>query len=569
MSPSAENTIGAEEYERHATWLRQLARNMVADPATLDDIVQETWLSFLRHGPGRDANQSDSSTRPWLRRVLENATRKFYRGEGRRASREQLAFEEREPLESAAELAESADLVHTLMGEVRGLSEPLRSTVLLRYLKGLSAAEIARRSGEPEGTIRWRLSAARDELRERMDRKVGSRERWAALTLPLGVQLKAGSVAASAKGASEFGGRTALAGIAAACALVAAGIWLTWHPADPTKAEVADLSPVDSPTATDHLDQPGGLPSGNRVPAETIASTGATPTTLTEEPSRAPAVDAGQAGLIVRLVDERGEPVPDALLRWTGSRDVFTHTDGQGIAQLVFRPPVSSATLGFAIGANGFAASSFTANIRTGDVTPLGTRSLVRAVRRRGVVRNAAGEPAIGARVWIAPAEGPSDRLSRKAPPAWAEFERTSVLTNRRGEFRFEGAPSLPTRIWTTAEGCWFTVSDVIDSPSPDPIELVLEALPGGGEISGRILDAAGAPLGGVLVRLVPQQGGASGQGVLEVETAADGAFHFLPRGTERYRILVEDLLDRFDDESMEAINPGTSALEIRMTTPL
>ena len=192
----SQSSVEARDYERHADWLRSLARSMVGDASTADDIAQETWLSALRHGPSQD-----EPLRPWLRRVAQNAVRKFYRTEGRRRDREGLNAKVQEPLMSAAELSESADLIHTLMGEVRGLSEPYRSTVLQSYLQGMTSAEIAQQTGISESTVRWRLSAARDELRERMDRKVGSREGWAVLALPMGftTRLAASKAAASAE----------------------------------------------------------------------------------------------------------------------------------------------------------------------------------------------------------------------------------------------------------------------------------------------------------------------------------------------------------------------------------
>ena len=49
------------------------------------------------------------------------------------------------------------------------LEEPFHQTLLLRYFDDLSAAEIARRLHVPAGTVRWRLSTARDLLRADLD----------------------------------------------------------------------------------------------------------------------------------------------------------------------------------------------------------------------------------------------------------------------------------------------------------------------------------------------------------------------------------------------------------------
>lgn len=50
------------------------------------------------------------------------------------------------------------------------LDEPYRTTVLLRYYEGLTAAAIARLLSVPAGTVRWRLSQALDRLRAGVQR---------------------------------------------------------------------------------------------------------------------------------------------------------------------------------------------------------------------------------------------------------------------------------------------------------------------------------------------------------------------------------------------------------------
>ena len=66
------------------------------------------------------------------------------------------------------------------------LSEPYRSTLLLRFFEQLSAEEIARRTGVPPSTVRNRTKRALDSLRERFDREhAGDRRAWALQLLPI------------------------------------------------------------------------------------------------------------------------------------------------------------------------------------------------------------------------------------------------------------------------------------------------------------------------------------------------------------------------------------------------
>ncbi len=44
----SENAVGIEELLQHERWMRHLARRLVRDEASADDLVQQTWLEALR-----------------------------------------------------------------------------------------------------------------------------------------------------------------------------------------------------------------------------------------------------------------------------------------------------------------------------------------------------------------------------------------------------------------------------------------------------------------------------------------------------------------------------------------
>ncbi|MEE8467107.1 MAG: RNA polymerase sigma factor, partial [Planctomycetota bacterium] len=168
----------SEELLQHAGWLRALAASLVADPATADDLVQETLATAVDRPPRRD------SARAWLGKVLRNAAAQHFRSDSRRLHRERAAAKA-EALPSAAELATRMELQRQILESVLELQEPYRSTVVLRYYEGLSAAEIARKKGLPAGTVRSHLKRGLDELRNMLDRRHGGRrDTWSAVLLP-------------------------------------------------------------------------------------------------------------------------------------------------------------------------------------------------------------------------------------------------------------------------------------------------------------------------------------------------------------------------------------------------
>jgi DNA-directed RNA polymerase specialized sigma24 family protein len=77
------STLSAEQLRDHATWLRRLARALVRDEATADDLVQNTLLAAVRRSP-----EVSRDVRPWFERVLRNFARESFRARTRRERRE-------------------------------------------------------------------------------------------------------------------------------------------------------------------------------------------------------------------------------------------------------------------------------------------------------------------------------------------------------------------------------------------------------------------------------------------------------------------------------------------------
>src|SRR5262245_37066868 len=167
-----------EELLTELDWLRRLAHHLTRDESQADDLVQEAFVVARQHPP-----RPGAPLRPWLFRVMQNLFRMHVRGEGRRNRRE-MASEAPAGSATAEEALESLEAHRALTDALERLEEPFRSTLLLRYYEGLSAAEIARRQDVPDGTVRWRLKTARERLRADLDRKYERRDAWLAVLLP-------------------------------------------------------------------------------------------------------------------------------------------------------------------------------------------------------------------------------------------------------------------------------------------------------------------------------------------------------------------------------------------------
>jgi RNA polymerase sigma factor (sigma-70 family) len=207
-------SIDARELLANTRWIRRLAGHLTQDPDAADDLAQETWLAAL--GSRRPAEVAPVT---WLGAIVRNLRRMRVRSETRRGAREDAASTEAAlataPADPAATL-ERLELQQLLGQLVLELSEPYRSTVVLRYYDGLDAGEIARRMGVPGGTVRWRLKQGLDTIRTRLDARCGCREIWLPLLAPLA------TAKAARPGGAPGPGRQTLAKMA----LVALGLAL-------------------------------------------------------------------------------------------------------------------------------------------------------------------------------------------------------------------------------------------------------------------------------------------------------------------------------------------------------
>jgi RNA polymerase sigma-70 factor (ECF subfamily) len=217
----------------HAAWAHRLARNLLGDAAAADDLIQDLYLKLLR--------DEAAGLRRWtsLGRLIRDAAADTWRSLRRRTRHEEArAASEVAVAGDPAAVTQRFESQRCLAKAVQALDEPFRSTVILRYYDDLSAAEIARRAGVPESTVRWRLMTGRRRLRERLDREHGGDGRaWCVALLPItgyGVRLHGaggGATRSLSLGTPIGSAAVVLAGLAL--------IWLVVARTDAPEAPVA------------------------------------------------------------------------------------------------------------------------------------------------------------------------------------------------------------------------------------------------------------------------------------------------------------------------------------------
>jgi RNA polymerase sigma-70 factor (ECF subfamily) len=293
--------IDPERLLAQTAWVRRLARSLVRDEASADDLVQDTFVAALRRPPPNA--EQDAGLRAWIAHVLRNLAFRRKRDEYRREQRERQRSSPGHTDEEAR-ARELEELRAELFEHVVALPESSRQVVLLRFFEELDSAEIARRLAIPDSTVRNRLQRALAELRERLERKHGSEWRNLCLfVLPTsGVRSAAAGATIAAAGGLWFAGGS--------LALLAVLAWIAW-PRAPLAEPAAPL-----------------LSHGESSPSRTEASVAGADSNVAsarrEEPSAEPSPpstfpqDGGAALLRVSgsVLDERARPVPEFAMSW-------------------------------------------------------------------------------------------------------------------------------------------------------------------------------------------------------------------------------------------------------------
>ena len=335
----------------HAEFLRAIAWRILRDEHAAEDVVQDALVVAIESPP-----RSAWSLRAWLAGVAANLARMRVRSEARRAARER-AVALSGTADSALDVAERLDFQRRLVGEVMRLEEPFRTTIVLRFLDDVPAAEIARRHGVPVATVHSRIARGVRRLRVRFLAEEPARSRTALLVL-------AGGAAVTTVQ------KTALAAVIVALVLAAGGGFLAGRgssarpivPVDPQASAGGTEQSMEAPPREHAERRPryGGELADDeelarlRAENETLQARireleqeqflPPGPDTVFEVRVTQEAVTAGTGTLRCLVHDRRGRPVAEQHLRLLnpmkkGAASASLVTDADGRAEFTSLEP--------------------------------------------------------------------------------------------------------------------------------------------------------------------------------------------------------------------------------------
>jgi RNA polymerase sigma-70 factor (ECF subfamily) len=188
-----------EFYRRHQGGLYRFALHMSGNPQSAADIVQDTFLTLIRHNGKYDEEKGAPAA--FLYGIARNHLRKLHEREGRFVP---LSGELEKGLsirgsvdpghsngnghptqgpgqvETILEDLERAQISGLLREAILTLPEHYREPVMLCDLEGKSYSEAAALLECPVGTVRSRLNRARSILLDKLrPARIGSRTNWA------------------------------------------------------------------------------------------------------------------------------------------------------------------------------------------------------------------------------------------------------------------------------------------------------------------------------------------------------------------------------------------------------
>jgi RNA polymerase sigma factor (sigma-70 family) len=153
-------------FDRHANAIFTFCLRRTGDHSAAEDLMSEAFLHAWRRRA--DMQPTTDGPVPWLYGIAANLVRRHLRGVGRGHAamvRVALAGPELDPSDEIAGRIDDARSVDRATEALRSLPESDQELFVLCVWQQLSYEEAANALGIPVGTVRSRLSRARDRLR--------------------------------------------------------------------------------------------------------------------------------------------------------------------------------------------------------------------------------------------------------------------------------------------------------------------------------------------------------------------------------------------------------------------
>ena len=161
-----ENALAAL-YDRYAGMLFAMLVRILRDASAAEEVLQDLFLQLWRGASRFDASRGSMAA--WLLVIGRNRALSRLRGKARHeilADSEEFSIEAVPSPGNLENDAARAQLMQRLQGAMAALPSEQREAVELAYFEGMTQTEIAARVGCPLGTVKSRVRAAMQTLKQ-------------------------------------------------------------------------------------------------------------------------------------------------------------------------------------------------------------------------------------------------------------------------------------------------------------------------------------------------------------------------------------------------------------------
>lgn len=183
---AGDKKAGSDLVGRHFQSVYRFFRRKLDDPDLAKDLSQKTFLTCLEN---RERLRDDLRFKAFVLGIARNLLLRQLRAFGKAAERAGGPSDPTPTATSPSQVVAVREEQKLLLQALRALPLDLQMTVELHYWEQLTTAEIGQVLDVPAGTVKWRLSRARELLREKIgelassqalrESTIGNLEHWA------------------------------------------------------------------------------------------------------------------------------------------------------------------------------------------------------------------------------------------------------------------------------------------------------------------------------------------------------------------------------------------------------
>jgi RNA polymerase sigma-70 factor (ECF subfamily) len=145
----------ADLYDRYSAVVYGVALRVLADTTAAEDVLQEVFLQLWRNPSRFDADRGRLA--PWLAVIARNRAIDILRKRPHEEDIEEQPISTGVNLEDSASLRQVVEKVRNAMGQ---LPQEQRKALEMAFFEGMTHTEIARKTGDPLGTVKTRIRSA-------------------------------------------------------------------------------------------------------------------------------------------------------------------------------------------------------------------------------------------------------------------------------------------------------------------------------------------------------------------------------------------------------------------------